>query len=481
MPQRRPAHSKQVAAKKRPTRSGSSPRPVSKQAQARKRTAKPSVNGRSLDHSPSSSTLITRRRFLYGALGVGAVAAVTAGGVTLANYLEETSSQEEEIEVLSVPEEAVFSSDDCTELDPDACMALIGSFDFPYGTLVWAGAGAFAACLLPTEGSASPLTQVALLDLNTGAYPIVLEQAVGHAAGFDIYDVRASDDGLIWTEANILDEIWRIYAAPLTAGSLGEPRLVDEGDKEWETPTLAAVGGYAFWQVLPHLDGSKTSEQSLLKKTRFTGNAEPEVVYSSTGRMCTPPYAMADAVVITPRTNTSSINYQLTLIDAASSNVLDKMALPQSMRPLEAGYGDYGFMFSFDGIYNYGGGIANLGTYTPAAEHGTQDYNGIASWFRFAKTPSAPPAWCDGWLIVKSLRSVCGVNLLNRTYFPLATENGCDTYGDYLATSGQAQSIVTYTNIDVESIDGALTRLSRVRVWTPFASASQAATEASIV
>ena len=37
------------------------------------------------------------------------------------------------------------------------------------------------------------------------------------------------------------------------------------------------------------------------------------------------------------------------------------------MKPLEAGYGNTGFMFSFDAGYQYGGGIASIGTYTRPA------------------------------------------------------------------------------------------------------------------
>ena len=32
---------------------------------------------------------------------------------------------------------------------------------------------------------------------------------------------------------------------------------------------------------------------------------------------------------------------------------------------MECGWGKTGFSFAFDGIYNYGEGIANLGTYLP--------------------------------------------------------------------------------------------------------------------
>ena len=56
---------------------------------------------------------------------------------------------------------------------------------------------------------------------------------------------------------------------------------------------------------------------------------------------------------------------------------------PTSMRPLEAGCSNTGFMFSFDAGYQYGDGIASIGTYTPAsAVTDNGDYSN-APWFRF--------------------------------------------------------------------------------------------------
>lgn len=425
--------------------------------------------------SPAASshgqTLITRRHFLYGAVGVGAAAALAGGGFALYSSMAQPETAEDEISVLQVPVEAVSTSEDCTAIADEEIgtyVTLVGNFEMPYGTLLWTSNDSVAACLLPTEESAKPLTKVALLYLGSGEYPTVLEGGVGQAEGFDIYDVRASEQGIIWTEANILDGIWRIYAASLNNGTLGSPTLVDEGDSGWETPTIAAVGMNAFWQVLPALGGENTAEDSLLKRTRFGSGSTVETVFASTGRMSTPPCPADGGLVITPRTNTSTVNHQLTLLDADSCEVRDKLVLPTSMKPLEAGYGDTGFNFAFDAIYNYGDGIAKLGTYTPARSHGTEDYAGLP-WFSFARTPTAAPAWSNGWFIVKSNQAVCGVDINSMTYFALPLESGCDDYGDYLATSGTASAFVTYTNVNDTAVDGTTKKLCRVRVWAPAA------------
>lgn len=428
-----------------------------------KRPSANSDGGMRVPTPNGGEVLLTRRHFLFGALGVGALAALGGGAGAVMQQIEKDSA--DDLVVLEVPESAVTSSDALTLVeDHSTRMSLVGNFELPYGSLVWANDDDFAACLLPNEG-ARPLTSVAMLALGSGNLVDVLDGAVGLADGFEIYDVRGTSSGLIWTEADILDGIWHIYTARFDGGALGEPALVDEGDSDWETPSIAIAGNRAFWQVLPVADGPRRTEDSLLKRATV-GSTEAEVVYTSHGRMATPPYALEDAVVITPRTDTGSIHYQLTCIDAASGDVRDTMVLPTSMRPLEAGYGKTGFSFSFDAIYNYGGGIANLGTYTPMNKVADGNYSG-APWFCFGRTPTAAPAWCGDYFMVKSRSAVCGVNFANNEYFSFDVENGADTYGEYLASSGTHGTAVTFANIDHKPLDGEAIKLCRVRVWSP--------------
>lgn len=42
-----------------------------------------------------------------------------------------------------------------------------------------------------------------------------MKKPQGFDEGFDIYDVRCSTEGLIWTECNIFENTWRIYTAQL--------------------------------------------------------------------------------------------------------------------------------------------------------------------------------------------------------------------------------------------------------------------------
>lgn len=456
--------------------------------------------------------LLTRRHFLYGLAGVAAIAALGGGGVA---YSKMRANDSGGLTTLSVPENAVFTSENCTMLESyEGAASLVSTQKLPYGSLVWANDDSIAACLLPGD-TGKPLAQIGLLSLGSGTYATAVESAVGESEGFDIYDVRACAEGLVWVEADILEGTWRVYHAPVSGTSVGTPVMAEEGTSDWEMPTLAAVGSYAFWQVLPRLDGAARSESSLLKRARF-GEEGAEEVYASRGRMACAPSAAKDGVVFAPRASSSGTYYQLTRVDAASGEVTDAMVLPSSMKPLEVGYGKSGFSFAFDGIYNYGGGIANLGTYTPSSEVEQKLADGAAlasaqasssseaasssadaagastagetlaqrnaaaatslatfnaaaygadEWFRFPRTPVSGPAWCDDWFIVKSTTAVCGVNFESREYFALDVETGADSYGDYLASTGSGSRFVTFSNIDHTPISGERETHCLVRVW----------------
>ena len=93
------------------------------------------------------------------------------------------------------------------------------------------------------------------------------------------------------------------------------------------------------------------------------------------------------------------------------------------------------------------------------------DYDN-AKWFGFARTPTAPPAWCKDLFIVKSSYSVCAVDLKAGQYYAFDVDNGADSYGEYLASTGTHDSFVTYTNIDYSPVGSDPVKTCRVKVWT---------------
>lgn len=408
---------------------------------------------------PNSELVVTRRHFLYGAVGVGAIAAAS----TAANALGLTGEKDEDLNILKVANSQVTDSSALSEVEASLHMALVGDFKIAYGSLVWCNDSYTACCLVPGS-SAKPLTQIEILRLSSGSSVTVVEHAVGQEEGFEIYDARATSQGLIWTEADILEGVWRVYTAVMTPdGVMGTPVKVDEADHNWETPTIELVGNMAFWQVMPRKDGECATANSAVKQARV-GSSEVWLAYSSKGRLATPPYATESGIVITPRAESASVHYQLTYLDAQSGSVLDSVVLPQSMKPLAAGYGDTGFTFCFEGIYDYGDGISNLGTYVPQTQASWDGYSN-ANWFRWTRTPSCAPAWCGGKLICKSTSAVCGIDLHNNTYFAFDVETGTPDYGEFLASSGSRSTVVTYSNVDSHPIDGEASQYCRVRVW----------------
>lgn len=407
--------------------------------------------------------LVSRRAFLYGAAATGAAAAV---GMGLAGC-SAISGGDEDVPTLEVPESSLITQNDLQVLESaNEKVQLIGNFDIPYGTLLWADDNDVVACLLPTE-TGSPLAQIGLLFPGSGSLDTVIGQAIGAAEHFEIYDVRASSGGLIWTEANVLKGTWRVYTARLAGGGIdGNIAMVDEGDSSFETPMLAVAANRAFWQVMPKASGN-AGQSSKLMSAPF-GQESATTLFESARRMATPPYSSGDSITITPRLDMGTPYYQLTNIDVMSGAVNDTLTLPSGMKPLQAAYGRNGFMFSFADIYNYGGGISNLGTYTPARPSAQGDYSSV-KWFGFARTPSAAPAWCNDLLIVKSSYSVCGIDLNEGTYFAIEVDNGADNYGDYLATSGSRPTFVTFANIDHKPVAAPAVRACRVKIWTTIA------------
>ena len=338
-----------------------------------------------------------------------------------------------------------------------------------------------------------------------GAAGVAALAVLGGATAYANDHAKGSDDLAVLTvpqEAVYDSQGLEQIGAKVKGEKLGKARLLDEGDGNWEMPTLAVAGAYGFWQCLPQLNGDARVENSLLKRAQF-GTDEAEVVYESQGRMACPPTSCGDAVIITPRARTSGTYYQMTKIDGASGTVTDACVLPTSMKPMECSYGPTGFNFAFEAIYDYGDGIANLGTYMPltpvdtevatpapveedAAPDGeatvaasaaqahsisidqanaaTEAYSD-APWFRYARTPVSAPCWCGNWLMIKGSTNMCVVNLEEKKFAALPLEEGADSYKDFLASSGMGKRAVTYSSVNHTPVNGEAEKCCKVRIW----------------
>lgn len=415
----------------------------------------------------NAQMLITRRRLLLGAAGLGVAAVGAAGAVSLS---QRESNEDNSIATLEVTEDAVFDLEACAEVDPYDAFELIGDYELPFGTLIWADDENIAACLFPTD-EPTPLVNMGILQLGNGSYYIMREEAVGAEEGFEIYDVRASSAGLVWMESAVMEGLWRIYVATLdSALNLGEPKLVDEGNSIQEVPTITVVDDYAFWQTMAPISNENARHEPAVLKRAHIADGKTETIYNSVGRMSAPPVPYENSVIITPRHTDATSYCDLVRIQAKTGTVLDTLTLPSGMFPHQVGYGPTGFAFCFENIYDYGAGISNLGTYTPARKP-NKDYTDL-EWFRFNRTPTAAPCWCgDTWFMVKSNQSVCAVNFDNKVFCSFGAESGCLDWGDYLVSSGKRNTVVTAMQIDQVSTEGEETKMTQVRVWQPLASA----------
>lgn len=426
-------------------------------------------------HIPTGNTemVLTRRQLLIGAGVVAGVAAIGAG----ASAYQSSQKSSTSFDTLTVASSQVITLDDCTEGKAEDAVTQAGSYKLPYGTLMWCNSDSVAVCLLPTT-TAKPLVEVALFSLSSGTTTTVLSNAVNQSQGYDVYDARCSDDGMIWVEANILQGKWCVYTAPISDFSLGTPTKVDESDGSWETPSLVADGTRAYWQLQPVSSDGTTGNlagDAQVKTVTFAAPGSPQTIYTYHGRMACNLAVGQGGVVVVPCHEDTTTYRQLTLIDS-TGRVLDALTLPSAMTPQDVSYGKTGFSFAFPDIYNYGDGIAQLGTYVPCALPANGAYSS-ANWFRFGRTPMESAAWCGDYLMVKSTTAVCGINLSAKTYFTLSLENGCENYGDLLATEGVHDTVVTCQNVDnteaqetgAASSDEDAT-YCLVRVWTPASS-----------
>lgn len=427
-----------------------------------------------INRDENGKILLTRRTLIYGAIGAGALIAGATGIKVISDNVNKNSNA---VDSLSVSKSNVISSDSFTEIQ-ESFFSVENEVTLPYGSLAWANSSNIITCLIPND-IAKPLATIDVINANSGNRVNVLDQGVGLKEGFEIYDARANEDAIIWTEVNILQGEWRIFASKFNGNYNVDPVMIDKGGSDWETPTIAITNNAVYWQVLPHADGSKNTVLSSLKKMLINSLSQnsnttdkvfsdsdvennPFVIATSKGRMATPVYAYENSVIITPRTNSANIYYQLTRIDE-NNNIIDSLALPQSMKPLEAGYGNTGFNFSYDAIYNYGEGLSNLGTYTPLSK--SDNYKN-QQWLNFSRNPSAPPAWCGNYFVIRSTLSVCALDLKNQTYCVLDRPNASDDYGDYLASTGNCKHIVTYANIYDQPVTGEEEKYCTLRIWS---------------
>jgi hypothetical protein len=385
---------------------------------------------------------------------------VAGSSVLLSGCSSSSTTSDDEsssiVKTLSVSTDQVVLITDFTELTYTDQVTQESSYDLPMGCILYMDATRHSAVIMPSDDSRT-LVKFGFLDIDTGDVTEVLTTAVSQSEDYLLYDFRANDQIAVWVESKLSTSDWRLYTAAVGSDhTLGTPVLVDQGNEDYDPPLMCVSGTQVFYTRLPYESGTKSSEDSYLMCVSL-GSADATIVYTSSGRMITNPQATDGIVSFVPRVSTSGIYYQLSAINASTHELIAAEILPKTLKVNDALYLDGKFIFGIEQTYTTGAGLANYGTYR--AIDGS-------NYMRLNKTPSDTPALMGDFIYIKSSRGIVGVEPTSREYFVIDVISGCADYGDYLATTGTSDRIVTFTTIATG--DGSGNGVTRVRVFKSF-------------
>ncbi len=430
--------------------------------------------------TPGMPGAITRRQAVGRMLGAGAglflAGGAVAGGGALWGCARNSSSGAPD--TLQVGADDVVTLDGFSEIhDTDGICHVSDVASLGAGTQLFTTGKGVAAALVAGE-KASPLSTVQLVDLDRGRSFEALGRAQGADAGFEIYAACASDSLLSWVESNYLTGEWAVYAAELrvdeTSRELrdddgvyytsvsrdygaGDAVKLDAGDGGYDAPLVSAIGSNAYWIVQPAEDSARAGEDSVLKVSAGRGAAT--ALLTSHGRFNGGMCASGDTLTVMPRAQASSgVYYQMTAVSAASGQTLATQVLPRGYQPGAAVYMGGAFAFTIGASYDYGGGIANVGTYYPMPD---------GKWLRLARQPVTAPGLCQGWLFSKSGARTAFVDMERRRYFTVNAPGEAADYGDYAACVGEVDAIYNYASITKASGGDKHVQVRRIELEPP--------------
>jgi hypothetical protein len=431
-----------------------------------------------------------------GALGVGAAVFATGSAGVLSGCapsedqhsedLVTKASNDKDIDTLKVSADQVTDATDFERMPFEDYLKLQTTLDLPLGSLVYQMDSSFALVLLPGETGKS-LRAIGMLNLATGVLASVLSGPVGTSKNVVLYDARASQNALIWVEFDLGNHHWSTYVASLggivssaapaasaaegeaaeaaegeaiTASvTVGEPRLVEEGDADYEPPMLAVAPQKLYWTVMPVATGPANQQDSLFRALSlerdgapYTG--EPYTVLASHGRMITNPLVSNGIVTFVPRVDTGNIYYQLTALDCASDKLVDFRILPQSVKVADALYANGTFFFSIEGDYSYAEGLSKFGMYLEL-EDGT--------YLRVGRTPVCPAVRFGDCLVIQSTANIVGFDLVQKKSFVIESPPLSPKFGEALVGWGVQDKVVT-SSVRL-SEDGSVGEATTVRVF----------------
>ena len=381
------------------------------------------------------SSGVSRRSFVVGS-------ALAAGGTMAAISLSGCSSGKDEKPKQTGEPQVITDDSKIVNVIDDYESAEVGiaaqfAWDLPLGTVPFHSEGSWAALLQAPE-SARAVNTLGIISLASGASVTLVEQPT-QGNQFDFHDVRCSDGVYAWVEMSYRTGDWVLIGQQLVNGQLaGEPVKLDSGNADWEPPRLAASGSSVIWQRMPFASGAKRSEFSHCYRWTV-GDEEGKDLFESPGRFATWPRISNGTLTIAPRVRADEGQfYGLTAIDLADGSQIDQLVMPETISPFEAVYMDGAFAFSVEANYNSGGSLGKMGTFI-GREGGPYVF--------LSREPLACVTGKGSRYVIKAQSSHFVVDTEAQTYAVLVAPDKSLDYGDYPASEGVTDRLVTYATV----------------------------------
>ena len=378
---------------------------------------------------------LTRRSFLKGgaAAGVAAAAVNILAGCT--NPAEEDSSSDPVV----VDSDAATSVTD-TYAQVDLPYAEANVWELPLGNVLHPSEGTWVP--VTTAGaSATPMVKASVLSTGSGNLFEVVPEPITPIATEVIYNVRCSDSVYAWVELDYVTRGWKLYASRFEDGALADEVVtLWTGDSDFDPAPFAVSGDSVLWQVQPSLRGSRTTESSHCYLWR-AGSRDAKAVVESPGRFATPPSVSAGEAIIVPRVNADKgVFYGITAYSLADDleTQVDRLVLPQSVRPLRATRIGGRFVLSIEASYSSGGLLGTMGTYIGMGDD---------KFVMLSREPSECAAGKGDVFIIKSRSSYFVVDTDAQTFSILSSADRSVDYGEFPARAGECDSFVTFATV----------------------------------
>ena len=377
---------------------------------------------------------LTRRSLVVGAsLSALAAGSGVVGLVACSKHKdkEEASTQGQIIEKDNFENMMEYET-----VSPDAILE--HEYELPLGSRVHLSADRYAAIITRNE-KAVPLSSLALFDFQTGSYHITHKEAASKDGNYTLFDMRASDDMVVWLELDFDTQNWALYTQTHASGRpTGEVLKLDAGSSDFNPPDFTVWRHKVYWQISPNAEGPKKSENSLLYCWEL-GQAAGTELWRSYGRFATIPVISKDSLVICPRLQTEGSKlYAPTAINCSNNQMFDQLQMPGGVSPSMTNYVTDRFAIAIEASYNFGGLLGTMGTY-----FGREGFKFIGC----GREPYAQPVQVGSRLCIKNRGSLLIFDPDSKSYYRLPATNNSTDWGDFPASEGSDDKLITYATV----------------------------------